>query len=40
MFYIYRIGNQLDAVGANSLRFNAQFECGNLRKAIWVNNIN
>lgn len=31
-----RIGSQLDAVGANSLRFNAQFECGNLRKAIWV----
>ncbi|KAJ8304681.1 hypothetical protein KUTeg_018264, partial [Tegillarca granosa] len=31
-----RIGSRLDAVGANSLRFNAQFESGNLRKVVWV----
>ncbi|XP_033749645.1 LOW QUALITY PROTEIN: cytosolic carboxypeptidase 1-like [Pecten maximus] len=31
-----RIGSQLDVTGANSLRFNSQFESGNLRKAIWV----
>ncbi|XP_061172292.1 cytosolic carboxypeptidase 1-like [Saccostrea echinata] len=31
-----RIGSRLEAGGSASLRFNSQFESGNLRKAIWV----
>lgn len=31
-----RIGSCLEAGGSASLRFNSQFESGNLRKAIWV----
>ncbi|KAK3098121.1 hypothetical protein FSP39_016346 [Pinctada imbricata] len=31
-----RIGNRLDPGGASSLKFNSQFESGNLRKAVWV----
>ncbi|XP_078313843.1 cytosolic carboxypeptidase 1-like isoform X2 [Crassostrea virginica] len=31
-----RIGSRLEAGGSSSLRFNSQFESGNLRKAIWV----
>ena len=32
----FRIGSRLEAGGSSSLRFNSQFESGNLRKAIWV----
>ncbi|KAL5004498.1 hypothetical protein ScPMuIL_017954 [Solemya velum] len=34
----YRLGaaSRLEALGPACLRFNAQFECGNLRRVVWV----